>query len=399
MHPTDFVKPHYDGGGFAGLPQYVRELLTGPEQYEAVVFFLIDGFGARFVEKFQQAPFLKRMLRDGSLRTLTSQFPSTTAAHITTIHTGMPVGEHGVFEWNYYEPSLEAVITPLLFSLAGTTERDTLRSIGAKPRRLFPTRTFYHSLKDSGVTATVFQHREYTPSSFSGVVFAGAITRAFKTLPEALVNLGEELARAAAPAYFFLYFDKIDAISHEYGPESPQVAAEIETLLYLLETLFMRTVAGRRKRTLFLLTADHGQVETDPKTTIYVNRDRAFAGFEKFLKTDPNGKPLVPAGSCRDFFLYIKADLLDEAQAFLRSRLEGRAEVRKVAQMAQEGYFGPQISPTFQGRAGDLVILPLHGESVWWYEKDKFEQRFYGHHGGLTEQEMIIPLISADISA
>ncbi len=86
--------------------------------------------------------------------------------------------------------------------------------------------------------------------------------------------------------------------------------------------------------------------------------------------------------------------MLDEAQAFLASRLEGRAEVRKVAELMEAGYFGPVISPSSAARAGDLVILPYRGESVWWFEKDKFEQKFYGHHGGLTKQEMEIPLIT-----
>jgi hypothetical protein len=62
--------------------------------------------------------------------------------------------------------------------------------------------------------------------------------------------------------------------------------------------------------------------------------------------------------------------------------------------LAQAGYFGPVISPKFRARAGDLVILPYRGESVWWFEQDKFEQKFRGHHGGLTKQELEIPLIT-----
>jgi hypothetical protein len=46
-------------------------------------------------------------------------------------------------------------------------------------------------------------------------------------------------------------------------------------------------------------------------------------------------------------------------------------------------------------RVGNLVILPYRGEAVWWYEKDRFEQKFRGHHGGLTPQEMEIPLLMA----
>jgi hypothetical protein len=390
---TDFIVPRYDAGGFASLPQRLLEQLS-TRQYDAVVLFLIDAFGWRFFEKFQDAPFLQQVTRTGTVTKLTSQFPSTTAAHITTIHTGLPVGEHGIFEWYYYEPSLDNVVAPLLFSFSGTPLRDTLKPAGARPSQLYPAGNLYRPLKNKGITATIFQHREYTPSTYSDVVFRGAKSLGYRTLTEALVNLSGKLSETRQGAYFFLYFDRIDAISHEYGPESAQVTAEIQVFLMTMERIFLKAMAGNHKKILFLLAADHGQVETNPETTIYLNREPAFAGMERFLKTNRNNQLITPAGSARDFFLYIKEELLNEAQAFFASRLDGRAEVRKVAEMMEAGYFGRVISPAFQGRAGNLVILPHRGESVWWYEKDRFEQKFLGHHGGLTREEMEIPLIT-----
>ena len=392
MH-TDFIKPCYDLHGFASLPQRVTELLTGPQKYDAVILFLIDGFGWRFFEKFQQVPFLKTIAREGQVEKLIAQFPSTTAAALTTLHSGMPVGEHGIFEWYYYEPTLDAIIAPLLFSFAGTGERDTLKAAGAKPRRLFPNTTLYQSLKKQGVTSTIFQHREYTPGTYSNVVFDGATARGYRDLPEALVTLSQLLEKSDPPAYFVLYNEKIDGVAHDHGPDSPQTEAEILVFLLAMEQVFLKALARSGKRTLCLLTADHGQMETDPQTTVYLNREPRFTGIEKFLKTNRQGELLVPAGSARDFFLYIQAGMVEEAQAFLTPRLEGQAEVRKVADLMWEGYFGPVLSPRFCARAGDLVILPHRGESVWWYEKDKYEQRFRGHHGGLTPQEMEIPLL------
>ncbi len=391
---TNFVKPRYDSGGFASLPRRVADLVTGPQKYDAVVLFLIDGFGWRFFEKFQDATFLKTAARDGKVEKLTSQFPSTTAAHITTLHTGMPVGEHGVFEWIYYEPELDAIIAPLLFSFSGTPQRDTLKPAGARPHKLYPNTSLYPALKRQGVTVASFQHREYTPSTYGDVVMHGIKTTGYKTLPEALVNLAEALAKSTPSSYFVLYNDRIDGISHEYGPDSPQTTAEIQAFLWMMENIFQKALTGSRKKILFLLTADHGQSETDPQTTVYLNREPRFAGFEKFLRTNRQGELLVPAGSARDFFLYIRAGLVDEAQAFLTPRLEGQAEVRKVADLMSEGYFGPLLSPKFCARAGDLVILPYRYESVWWYEKNKHEQKYYGHHGGLTAQEMEIPLLA-----
>ena len=381
-----FIKPRYDLGGFAGIPNRVKDAFASGK-YDAVVLFLVDAFGWRFFERFQDAAFVKRMAKHGRIEKLISQFPSTTAAHVTTIHTGLPVGQSGVYEWYYYEPLVDQIIAPLLFSYAGTKDRDTLKPTGIEPAALYPKGKFYPDLKKMGVDPYVFGLREYTPSTYSNVVMAGAELRSFKTLSEALVNLGLLLEKKTGPAYVHLYFDKVDTLCHEYGPNAPQTEAEIETFLLIMEHYFERTFNGK-KRILFLMTADHGASEVDPQTTTYLNTNPRFADFERFLKTNLKGQLLVPAGSARDMFLYIKDDLLDEAQSFLATRLEGKADVEKTESLIADGYFGTEISSRFKERVGNLVILSYRYESVWWYEKDKFEQKYYGHHGGLTPQEM-----------
>jgi predicted AlkP superfamily pyrophosphatase or phosphodiesterase len=400
MNPS-FVKPRYDSGGFASLPASIQAVFSGGNpfpafqgEYDNLILCFIDGFGWRHFEKFGSHPFLDRFTRNGSAVKLTSQFPSTTSGHTTCIHTGLNVGQSGIFEWNYYEPLLDAMMVPLLFSFSGTSERDTLKTTGIDPRRLYPAETLYQKLNAQGVASTVFQHREYTPSTYSNLVFDGATARGFKSLPETVVNLSLAVNAARGKNYFFLYYDRIDSVSHDYGPGSVQVEAEAEMFLQVMEKQLIERASPQGK-TLFLLTADHGQSEVDPATTIYLNR--AFPGIQRFLKTNAKGDLLVPGGSCRDLFLYIKDGLLDEAQALLALGLSGKADVVKTADLISQGYFGPQISAAFRGRVGNLVILPYRYESVWWYEKDKFEQKYYGHHGGLTSQEMEIPLLGLEL--
>ena len=394
MQYSGFIKPQYDLNGFAGIPGRIREGCASG-RYDTVVLFLIDGFGWRFFEKFQDMPFLKRFAKNGKVEKLTAQFPSTTAAHLTTIHTGLPVGQSGVFEWFYYEPQLDRVIAPLLFSYAGDDERDTLRG-EIKARKLYPTETLYQELGRLGVTSNVFGGYGYTPSSYSNVVMKGAKLNSYKTLAESLVNFGISLDMQTGPAFYHFYFEKIDSICHQYGPTAPQTEAEIEAFLLIME-YFSKRIFTNKRRVLFLLTADHGAAEVDPKTTLFLNKDKRFRGIERFLKTNKPGDLIVPAGSARDMFLYVKDELLDEAQEFLSSRLAGIAEVVKSEWLIENGFFGPRISPQFRARVGNLVILPYRYESVWWYEKDKFEQRFHGHHGGLTPQEMEIPFLAVEI--
>lgn len=394
MEYSGFIKPRYDSGGFAGIPARIREHVNSGK-YDAVVLFLIDGFGWRFFEKFQDMPFLQRLTKSGKVEKLTAQFPSTTAAHLTTIHTGLSVGQSGVYEWFYYEPHLDRVIAPLLFSFAGDDERDTLKGF-VKANKLYPSQTLYQELGEKGTESHVFGVRDYTPSTYSNVVMKGAKLHSFKTLPEALVNLGILLESITNPAYIHFYLDNIDSLCHKYGPTGLQTESEIEAFLLIMEYFFTRVFTGKKK-VLFLMTADHGASEVDPRTTVFLNTDKRFKGIERFLKTNKAGELLVPAGSARDMFLYVKDELLEEAQEFLSHRLAGKAEVVKSEWLMEKGYFGPEISQKFRARLGNLVILSHRYESVWWYEKDRFEQRYYGHHGGLTPQEIEIPLIMLEL--
>ena len=395
MQHDNFIKPRYDSGGFAGLPQRIYDWFAAQE-YEAIVLFLVDGFGWRFLERYLEAPFLSELGEKASIEKLTTQFPSTTAAHITTIHTGLPVGQSGVYEWLYYEPLVDAVIAPLLFSYAGTAARNTLETAGVKPRRLYPSGTFYPGLKTLGVDPHIFQHRDYTPSPFSDVIFNGASAHPFKTIAEGLVNLSIAMEKADPPFYGYIYLDSIDSLLHQYGPNSPQVDAEIMTFLMMMQHLH-RQVLSTGKRTLFLLTADHGQAEVDPDTVIYLNMEQRFERLLPWLRTNQKGEILF-GGSARDMVLYVHNEHLQSAQELLSEELQGKAEVVPTKLLIDEGYFGPKpFSKKFPGRLGNLVILPYRGQSVWWYEKDRFRMKYYGHHGGLTREEMEIPLILLEI--
>src|SRR3954449_3915540 len=138
--------------GFAALPPTVERLLTGapgglppallggaPERVDRVAVVLLDAFGMRFVERHAGHPLLRRP----AIAPLASQFPSTTTAHVTTMHTGTPVGTHGLYEWNVYEPALDAVIVPILYAAAGERDADGLRGTGVGMADIIPPGTIY----------------------------------------------------------------------------------------------------------------------------------------------------------------------------------------------------------------------------------------------------------------
>ena len=408
LFSTDqFCVPRYGGGSFADIPELLRWFLVGGaapalrpngweqlgRQYDRVIVLFVDAFGWRFFEQFQDHPLLRRFIERGSVTQLTSQFPSTTSAHVTTLYTGQPVGRHGVYEWFYYEPALDAVIAPLLFSFAGDSQRETLIATGIGAEYLLPAPDFIADLLEQGVNVTAFQPREFARSTYSTRLMTGAAIRPNLTLAEALVNVRLQVTGSQGKVCSVLYFGDIDSVGHVHGPAAPQMAAEIDAFLTIVERWLCREIDGKVADTLLMLFADHGQVGMDPRTTIYLNRSRIYGQLEPLLQRGRGGRIIAPAGGPRDFFLHVRDEGLDEAQTLLGSFLAGRAEVVATEALIDAGYFGPgPVADVFRRRVGNLVVLPYAGESVYWYEKDRFEQKHYGHHGGLTRAEMEIPL-------
>jgi hypothetical protein len=406
-----FIRPLYKSYCFARLPAFIQSLFGIPapdglptsvlgsndHTFDSVVLFLADGLGWRFyAPRRERYAALERFARDGVVSKLTSQFPSTTTAHLTTLFTGLPVNQSGLFEWFIYEPQIDAVIAPLLFSYAGDTDRDTLRSAIA-PEAIYPDRRLAEDLRSQGIDTFVLQHRSYTPSTFTDTLARSARVLPFDTLPQALEMLLHLLDDQHGRRFVLVYFDRIDFLSHHHGPDAARTDEEIDTMLGVLERMFLSRAVGKYPRTLFAMTADHGHTAVDPATTIYLNQ--TVPELTDYLRCSAAGRPLVPAGSARDMFLYVKDGAVDDAAALLRQHLHGRADIHTVDALIEQGIFGAGApSEAFLQRMSDLVVLPYAGESVWWYEPSRFQQLFHGHHGGLTREEMEIPLLLLSLS-
>ena len=90
---------------------------------------LLDAFGWAFVQRHADHPFLRRL----QIEPVRSQFPSTTTAHLTTLYSGLPVTEHGLYEWRCYEPLVGDVIRPLRFALADSDDAAADHAAAAVP--------------------------------------------------------------------------------------------------------------------------------------------------------------------------------------------------------------------------------------------------------------------------
>jgi len=380
---------------FDQLPATIERLLTGAttgpaldepllrERFERVALVYLDAFGWTFLERQGDHPLLRRARSDGLVAQLTSQFPSTTTAHVTTIHSGLPVAEHGLYEWHVLEPTLNRLITPLLFSFSGDSERETLAGL-LDPEDVYPAESLHVRLAASGVRSSVAQPAAIAHLSPNRVLLRGADVLPFSVPEEGLAAAAAALA-ATETAHAHVYLEGIDALMHAVGPDEPAADVAFAEALTAIER------APFPSGTLVLLTADHGMSPVDPTRTVYVNH--VWPELAAHLETGADGKPLAPAGSCRDLFLHVGDGQLDEVRDRLGDRLDGIADVVTAETLVADGVFA-EPSPRLRARLGDVVVLPRYGEAVYWHEPGRFAQHLHGQHGGLSPQEMEIPLLA-----
>ena len=384
------------------LPATVVAALTGASvdppldlgrlagRYEHAVIVYFDAFGWKWYERHSEHPLLEHARAEGHVSKLTSQFPSTTAAHMTTIHSGLPVGSHGVYEWFMLLPKVNRIIAPLLFSFAGDAFPNTLLGHDVSPGDVFPEGDFYATLRQADVDPHVALPFDVAASTPGQLLLRQAAVRPFSAIADGVAALGDALAESDR-GYGFIYLPDVDATMHKLGPDAPEVDALIDETLTVLSRTLLR--GALPDGTLVLITADHGMAAVDPERSLYVNE--LWPEIVSHLERGSDGRPLAPAGSSRDLFLHTRSESSrDHVLTTLRTLLAGRAEVHDVGELIQQGIFGPVVGERLRESIGDIVVLPFAGEAVYWNEPPRFTQPYRGQHGGLTHVEMEIPLIA-----
>ncbi len=409
--PEGFIYPQYDGYCFSNIPSlasYLFGLITAsplseiairadlrPVASQKVIVFLVDGFGfSQWLECTKEYDFLRRLTANGVVSPITAVFPSTTAASVTTIHSGLTPQEHGLLEWWVYFRELGRVIVTLPFQELGGKVQDELLQSGIDPKILFDGQTWYGKLTESGIRAINLIQSQIAYSGYSSRVLADSEIIPFSDLYDLMKHLLAVVSDVSNPVYVHVYWGEIDSAAHMYGVKSPEYLAEVDKFFSLLSREFLDRVPSKASQnTTIIVTADHGQISVDPARTLYLNE---YSELVDCLRIGRNGERILPWGSARDVFMNIESRKIDQAFSFLSHALEGEAKVVTSEEALRSGLFGRgQQHSEFKSRIGDILILP-YGDGTFWYKRP-YEERFKlrGMHGGLSTDEMIVPLAVA----
>lgn len=413
MGSGDVVRPLHNGYGFSSIPATIRGLLTAgrsamgeglapdvmgnvPDRADQVILVLVDGMGWNQLARAQsRGAALREFFATGCVSRLTAQFPSTTAAHVTSLMSGEPVGRHGLYEWYVHEPAIDDVLETFLFSRARLKRAETLREEGVDPRAVYRFPRFADRLRSEGVETHIYQPGRFSGSTYNKYACAGADLFPWFTHAECVVELGRrvrEIRAAGRRAWHYVYFPEYDSLVHHHGTSSESAFIMLEQIIRLIhEHVAMPLGSGGASDgdVVMMVTADHGAVDVDRSRVRYLNQ--IMPEIERDFRVGRSGKAIVPVGMYRDMMLFVRDERLEAVEAALTRELNGLARVRRVADLLRDGWFGESPSRSLLDRLGNLVILPSPGCAVWWYVKGVFEVWNLADHGGVSPDEMFIP--------
>jgi Type I phosphodiesterase / nucleotide pyrophosphatase len=395
----NFVMPDYSQfnitniGSVVGKVFSIKELVKAnlPNDYiddyagiEKVVLFVFDGLGFnRLVSHMENFSGTFRDLADrGVLKAISSTFPSTTSTALTSIFTGLPPSEHGVIGFNMFIPEYGVIFNtlymdPVIGYGSGFDLADDLS------RRAAP---WLPLLGEAGIGVKTFTRRNLIGSGLSRVIHKHQELEGYSFASDMMVRVRKAL-EAPGPLFLCVYYAGIDTLEHGYGPYSEETSAELQDLESIFKHQLLQKLSSEEKRkTLILITADHGMVET----------------LQARFLNDPSISRhflVPPTGDMRATYFFPKYGQEEKLKEILDNSLQGFSVVNS-SHLIENGAFGPVKNlERLQTIVGAVTALS-HSKNVILYQYHPSEkmQIVYGAHGGMTPEEMIVPLLSTRLS-
>ena len=327
-------------------------------------------------------------------RKITTIYPSTTAAVLTSLATTSKPGWHGMLDWNLYIPEIDTLIESIPFRPIGSRGMDTLKDMGYNIRVLFKGRRMFVSLKKGGFNVKAYLRGHIVNTCYSKYLLMGAERVPYINVTDLSVKLRKHLGSNDNTKVYYVYIEAVDAIAHKYGYYTEEQITDLKYTLYIIKNeLIDKLSAETAKNILLILTSDHGLVTINPKEIIYLDK---VEGFKKYLRRDSRGVPLV-SGSPRNIYLHVKDEYLDNARRVLEEKLSDKAVIMDKAEFIKTGLLG-RIRKKFLDRIGDLVLLPDAKFGIWIHHVKGKTVDIYGFHGGLSNTEIETGLIISRLS-
>jgi predicted AlkP superfamily pyrophosphatase or phosphodiesterase len=383
MPPPSPLLPRYGEASLADLtPSLLAALgvadlanvLALPE-CERACLLVFDGLGWELLRRnAAHAPFLASLLP--SARSITAGFPSTTAASVASIGCGLPPGEHGLLGYALTLPGHSRPMNVLRWQVYGTGQGADLRE-KLHPEKFQARPTAFEAGASAGVEVRLIGPAAHDQSGLSRAALRGGRFQAAVS--------GGDLAAAALShlrgpgrALVYAHHNDLDSTGHSRGAGSDAWRIQLSLADRLCERIAERLPAGCT----LVVTGDHGMVDLAPHERLDLDDHRELS----------QGVHLM-AGEGRARYLYTQHGAEEDVLGAWREALGDRMWVLRREEAIEAGWFGPHVPEAYAARIGEVIAAAFGAVGIFQRAVDPSQASMVGHHGSLTPEEMLVPLI------
>lgn len=338
--------------------------VAGISRKSHVALVILDGMGTDALTLLPADAFL----RQKQVATLTSVYPSTTAAATNSLYSALSPAEHGWLGWSCYFKEYAKLVDVFL-------DRDsyTLARLSSSPARaLMPFESVFTRIKNvpgnRALTRAVFPFEPNSLGGMDDLVVAHSLEE---------VSLAIR-GRNGVDAFTLCYWPDPDETMHEWGARGDRALRAVRQLNGWAEDL-----AGRLTDTTLIITADHGL--KDVTEAVWLNERQHLM---KYLV-------MPPSIESRAASLTVKRGREAEFERAFQDALGADFLLMSREEALEGQLFGPgALHPKADDFLGDYLALATGSKAIYYHPQGAPPHgRMIGHHAGLTEAEMLVPLI------
>ena len=336
-------------------------------KYKNVVFIILDGMGEHILEKVSPAGYFRKKEID----CITSVYPSTTTAALTTYYSGKPPYETGWIAWSQYFKEYGRDIDML-------SHRESYTSRDLKNARInvFDTTVKYKSVFEQIEEALPnIKAYEITPS-YSDKRAKRSIRA--DSIDEIIMNI-ETLCKNPDEKFILAYCDNPDGLLHKFGTDSEEVKEFIENIERKIEDMCKNLTED----TVVIISADHGHKD--------INKAYSILDYPEIQKCLIS----LPSLESRVVTFWVKEDMKEEFVKNFNKNFENDFWLMTKEEFLEKNMLGfGKKHPKIDDFIGNYIALSISDSIIkletYLTEGKKIKK---STHCGLTKEEMEVPVI------
>ncbi|MFC1682271.1 alkaline phosphatase family protein, partial [Nanoarchaeota archaeon] len=387
----EFTLPDYNGGSIVNLMSSIAKSfgtktiypplkILPPEKLKDkknIALLVIDGMGYEYLKKKEKMT----ILNDYLAGSMTSVFLPTTASAIATFLTGVAPQQHAFTGWYMLLKEIGVVSTILPFS--PRVGGNAFSSQGIEVKDVLNQKAFTSKIKASNFS---INHKKIAYSDFSKEMSKNSKILPYGTLNGFFMQIKKAINSNSRRKYIYAYWPELDSLNHKHGVEHKKAEKHFKEIDKKLRS-FIKSLKGTN--TLLIITADHGFTNTP---------------VERIIKLEDHPKmkeclTLPLCGEGRVSYCYVHPEKAKQFENYVKKNLGKYCHLFKSQELIKKNYFGlKEPNPKLFDRIGDYILVFKENYIIEdKIKRDKKKKKpNIGHHGGVSRNEMIVPLILID---